>query len=127
MGPSKGIPANRRWMISRALSSTPTCRQRGPSHVLTRINQLQQNIVWGQKGNFADLAGNVKAAFNDEFVTPSGRVGPNTQTAYVLALHFDLLPEVTRLLAVARLVEEIRQGQYHVTTGATGSIRWWRG
>jgi alpha-L-rhamnosidase len=63
----------------------------------------------------------VKAAFNDEFVTPTGRVGPNTQTAYVLALHFDLLPEPVRPLAVERLVEEIRQGQYHLTTGFAGT------
>jgi alpha-L-rhamnosidase len=63
----------------------------------------------------------VKAAFNDEFVTPSGRVGPNTQTAYVLALHFDLLPESMRPLAVERLVEEIRRGHYHLTTGFVGT------
>jgi alpha-L-rhamnosidase len=70
---------------------------------------------------YADLANKVKAAFNDEFVTPAGRVGPNTQTAYVLALHFDLLPESMRPLAVERLVEEIRQGQYHLTTGFVGT------
>jgi alpha-L-rhamnosidase len=70
---------------------------------------------------YADLANKVKAAFNDEFVTPSGRVGPNTQTAYVLALHFDLLPESMRHLAVERLVKEICQGHYHLTTGFVGT------
>lgn len=70
---------------------------------------------------YADLANKVKAAFNDEFVTPAGRVGPNTQTAYLLALHFDLLPEAVRPLAVKRLVAEIRKGQYHLTTGFAGT------
>lgn len=70
---------------------------------------------------YADLADKVKAAFNGEFVTPFGRVGPNTQTAYVLALHFDLLPEPVRPLAVERLLEEIRHGQYHLTTGFVGT------
>jgi alpha-L-rhamnosidase len=70
---------------------------------------------------YAGLASKVKGAFNDEFVTPSGRVGPNTQTAYVLALHFDLLPESVRPLAVERLVKEIRQGHYHLTTGFVGT------
>ena len=70
---------------------------------------------------YARLAHNVRVAFNHEFVTPHGRVGPNTQTAYVLALHFDLLPESMRPLAVERLVEEIRRGQYHVTTGFVGT------
>jgi alpha-L-rhamnosidase len=70
---------------------------------------------------YTDLANTVKAAFNAEFVTPGGRVGPNTQTAYLLALHFDLLPEALRPLAVERLVKEIRQGQYHLTTGFVGT------
>jgi alpha-L-rhamnosidase len=71
--------------------------------------------------SYADLANSVKAAFNNEFVTPSGRVGPNTQTAYVLALQFDLLPEAMRPLALERLVNEIRQGHYHLTTGFVGT------
>ena len=34
----------------------------------------------------------IKAAFTAEFVSANGRVGSNSQTSYVLALHFDLLP-----------------------------------
>jgi len=70
---------------------------------------------------YADLAQKVTKAFNDEFVTPTGRIGPNTQTAYVLALHFDLLPESMRPLAAKRLAEEIRRGGYHLTTGFVGT------
>ena len=70
---------------------------------------------------YSDLADRVKAAFNDEFVTPSGRIGPNTQTAYALALHFDLLPEPLRAAAAGRLAEEIRQVDYHLTTGFVGT------
>lgn len=70
---------------------------------------------------YSDLAGKVEAAFNDEFVTPAGRIGPNTQTAYVLALQFDLLPESIRPLAAERLAEEIRQSGYHLTTGFVGT------
>jgi alpha-L-rhamnosidase len=70
---------------------------------------------------YADLAQKVKAAFNDEFVTATGRVGPNTQTAYVLALQFDLLPEEVRPLAADRLAEEVRQAHYHLSTGFVGT------
>jgi alpha-L-rhamnosidase len=70
---------------------------------------------------YAALADTVKAAFNAEFVTPGGRVGPNTQTAYLLALQFDLLPEAMRPAAVKRLVKEIEQGGYHLTTGFVGT------
>jgi len=71
--------------------------------------------------SYADLAHKVKAAFNDEFVTATGRVGPNTQTAYALALHFDLLPEHVRPLAAARLAEAVREAYYHLTTGFVGT------
>jgi alpha-L-rhamnosidase len=70
---------------------------------------------------YAELAQKVTQAFNDEFVSPSGRIGPNTQTAYVLALHFELLPKDIRPLAAKRLVEEIRRGGYHLTTGFVGT------
>ena len=71
--------------------------------------------------NYAQLATNIKKAFNAEFVAPNGRVGPNSQTAYTLALHFDLLPEKLRPLAAKRLAEEVRKADYHLTTGFVGT------
>jgi len=70
---------------------------------------------------YSNLAAKVKAAFKNEFVSAAGRIGPNTQTAYVLALHFDLLPEELRSEAAARLVEEVRKANYHLTTGFVGT------
>jgi alpha-L-rhamnosidase len=70
---------------------------------------------------YANLADKVKAAFNAEFVTAAGRVGAGTQTAYVLALHFDLLPEAMRPLAAARLAQAVRDAHYHLTTGFVGT------
>lgn len=75
----------------------------------------------GEAEHYSDLANQVKAAFNREFVTPAGRIGPNTQTAYLLALHFDLLPEPVRPLAAERLVAEIRRADDHLTTGFVGT------
>lgn len=70
---------------------------------------------------YTALADNVKAAFNAEFVSASGRVGPNSQTAYVLALHFDLLPEAARPATAARLADIVRNNNYHLTTGFVGT------
>jgi alpha-L-rhamnosidase len=75
----------------------------------------------GDAQRYTALAQKVKAAFNHEFVTAAGRVGPNTQTAYVLALQFDLLPEEARPLAADRLAEEVRQAHYHLSTGFVGT------
>lgn len=52
--------------------------------------------------------------FNTDLFTP-------TQTAYVLALHFDLLPEDLRPLAVDELVADIERRDMHLSTGFVGS------
>lgn len=44
-----------------------------------------------------------------------------TQTAYILSLHFNLLPEELRPLAAAELVTDIEQRGMHLSTGFVGS------
>ncbi len=44
-----------------------------------------------------------------------------TQTAYVLALHFDLLPQELRSLAIQELVADIERRNMHLSTGFVGS------
>jgi alpha-L-rhamnosidase len=80
-------------------------------------------LILGKKDDAArynELATNVKSAFRREFVTQSGRVGENTQTAYVLALEFDLLPDDMRASAAQRLAREVRERK-HLTTGFLGT------
>jgi alpha-L-rhamnosidase len=69
---------------------------------------------------YAALLPRIKAAFLREFVTAAGRVGENTQTAYALALEFDLLPEELRGEAARRLAEDVR-ARGHLTTGFVGT------
>lgn len=66
---------------------------------------------------YGALLEKVKNAFMLEYVSPSGRLMSNTQTAYVLALQFDMLPEVMRAEAARKLVENIRSYDDHLTTG----------
>jgi alpha-L-rhamnosidase len=61
----------------------------------------------------------IRRAFQQEFVTPRGRATSDTQTAYVLALAFDLLPEAQRDKAVRRLADDVRG--FHLTTGFLGT------
>lgn len=79
--------------------------------------------ILGRKDDSAkylDQFNRIKAAFNREFVTQTARVGENTQTAYVLALEFDLLPDAMREAAAKRLAQEIRERK-HLTTGFVGT------
>jgi alpha-L-rhamnosidase len=70
---------------------------------------------------YSDLLGKIKLAFMNEYVTPNGRLASNTQTAYVLALQFDMLPENLRKQAAERLVENIASYDNHLTTGFLGT------
>jgi alpha-L-rhamnosidase len=63
----------------------------------------------------------IKAAFVREYATPSGRLVSGSQTAYVLALQFDMLPENLRAQAAGRLAENIRSYNNHLTTGFLGT------
>lgn len=69
---------------------------------------------------YADLLAKIKTAFCREFVTETGRVGEDTQTAYALALQFDLLPDNLRPVAAKRLANEVRT-RGHLTTGFVGT------
>jgi len=70
---------------------------------------------------YGDILQKVKAAFLREYATPDGRLVSNTQTAYTLALQFDMLPEAVRPAAAERLVKNIRDYNNHLTTGFLGT------
>jgi alpha-L-rhamnosidase len=69
---------------------------------------------------YRDLFERIRAAWNREYVTASGRVTSNTQTAYALALQFGLLPDAARAEAGARLAADVR-AMGHLTTGFLGT------
>lgn len=70
--------------------------------------------------SYHSLFERIRAAFDREYVTPTGRLSSNTQTAYVLALDFDLLPDSLRAEGARRLAEDVRR-MGHLTTGFLGT------
>lgn len=70
---------------------------------------------------YARLQTQIVKAFNHHFVTPAGRILGNTQTAYAMALAFDLLPEEQREQAVRHLVRLIEERGGHLSTGFLGT------
>ena len=69
---------------------------------------------------YQDLSEKVRLAFNYEFVTPAGRLVANTQTAYTLALAFDMLDEETATLSAEFLAKDVEEFG-HITTGFLGT------
>jgi alpha-L-rhamnosidase len=70
---------------------------------------------------YRQLARDVRDAFRREYVTPSGRLASDSQTAYALALHFGLLEGHERARAARRLVSLVRFNRYRVGTGFAGT------
>lgn len=70
---------------------------------------------------YRNLLAKIRTAFQNEYVTPSGKLVSNTQTAYVLALNFDMFPENLRQQTAKRLVDNIRDYDTHLTTGFLGT------
>jgi alpha-L-rhamnosidase len=70
---------------------------------------------------YSALLKRVKDAYNKEYVTSTGRLVSGTQTAYVLALNFDMLPESQRNQASDRLVENVKSYGNHLSTGFLGT------
>ena len=75
----------------------------------------------GDARNYRELHDRIVKAFRRRFVTPDGMVFGNTQTAWVLALHFDLLPEDVRATAAKELVHNIRSRGITIGTGFVGT------
>jgi alpha-L-rhamnosidase len=73
------------------------------------------------EATYTTLLKKVKDAFLKEYLTPNGRLVSGTQTAYVLALNFDMLPENLRAQAAERLAENVKSYDNHLTTGFLGT------
>ncbi|HRR28317.1 MAG TPA: family 78 glycoside hydrolase catalytic domain [Victivallales bacterium] len=70
---------------------------------------------------YTKLYNQIKKAFNREFVSQTGRLVGDTQTAYALALGFDLLPSSKVDYAGKRLVKDIESRGFHLSTGFVGT------
>ncbi len=69
---------------------------------------------------YETLASQVKKAFDAEFVTPNGRLVSHTQTAYVLAISFGLMPDGLGQAAAGYLAGDVQKFG-HLTTGFLGT------
>lgn len=70
---------------------------------------------------YFNLANEIKQAIQKEYFTPNGRSSINTQTAMIVALYMDLVPENY----IERLIKDLRnklsQDNMHLNTGFVGT------
>lgn len=87
--------------------------------ILARVARILKRGADARK--YAALAARVRRAFNSEFVSPNGRLAGDTQTGYLMALGFDLLPAAKRPKALEYLVRDIEARGWHLSTGFLGT------
>ena len=97
-----------RYMVGNCIPAVPVI----PSNIRRQMDEADAL----SRGNLRVIDyGNVTSqVFNTELFTP-------TQTAYVLALHFDLLPNELRPRAAHELVADLVRRGMHLSTGFVGS------
>ena len=69
---------------------------------------------------YEELFGQIKNAFNEAYVSEDARIKGETQTCYLLGLHFDLLPSNKREKATEHLIKAIEEKNWHLSTGFVG-------
>lgn len=70
---------------------------------------------------YEKVAREVREAIRREYITAAGRVAIDTQTALVLALMFDIIPEQFAERTAKRLQEMLREAGMHLNTGFVGT------
>lgn len=85
------------------------------------INSAQVLAKTDDVAKYQAILDKIKIAFVKEYITPNGKLTSGTQTAYILALNFDLFPEAQRAEAAKKLVDNIKLYNNHLTTGFLGT------
>jgi alpha-L-rhamnosidase len=63
----------------------------------------------------------IKTAFQNEYITKTGRMVSETQTGCILTLHFNLAPQELRTRIVQSLINNIAKRNNHLSTGFVGT------
>lgn len=92
------------------------------AHAADRLSQIARLLHHNDDAErYMQEFARIRGAFLKSFVSADGTLTGNTQTAYVLALHFDLLPVELRAAALRKLVELIQARGTHLATGFVGT------
>ncbi len=88
----------------------------------TDILQRSATLLGKSKdaARYAASLAKIKEAFRQKFIAADGTVAEGTQTAYVISLDFDLVPESLRAPAAQHLAQDVRE-RGHLTTGFLGT------
>ncbi len=118
------------WLFYKSMAQTENDGYTSPDMIATMFYGYSVHLlaqvaaVLGKTDDahtYDEVFGKIKEAFNRNYVTPEGRIASESQTGYVLALNFELLPEELRPKATQYLVDDIKSRNNHLSTGFLGT------
>ncbi|HET8843944.1 MAG TPA: family 78 glycoside hydrolase catalytic domain, partial [Ktedonobacteraceae bacterium] len=119
------------WLDPSAPADNPSAAQTDPAVVATAYFALSAHILSQaaealgratEADHYQALAARVRDAFCAEYVTPTGRLLSDSETAYALALQFNLLQQPGQFQhAGEQLVKLVQKSGYHISTGFVGT------
>jgi alpha-L-rhamnosidase len=90
--------------------------------IANMMSQMAKAVGKGADAErYDDVVGNIRAAFQKEYIRDDGQVGTGTQTSYVVALYTKLAPAALEPLMVDKLVQDIEARHWHLSTGFLGT------
>jgi len=118
------------WLFYKSMAQTENDGYTSPDMIATMFYAYSAKLlaqaaeVLGKTDDvqtYNNIFDKIKEVFNRNYVTAEGRIASESQTSYVLALHFGLLPEALRAKATQYLVEDIKGRHNHLSTGFLGT------
>lgn len=111
-GTNSSIGATDRYLIANAFYAYSIDIVRKTARILGKVEDAEK---------YGELYTKVKKAFNEEYVTTTGRLVSETQTACILVLYFNLVEERHRERILKTLETNIADHRNHLTTGFLGT------
>jgi alpha-L-rhamnosidase len=91
----------------------------GDAQIMSKVAAVLGKTADVEKYN--ELYANIKAAFNTAYIEPDGKIKGDSQTAYVMAIWFDLVDGDMRKKAEEHLIRKIKDAGWHLATGFVGT------
>ncbi|ANY69465.1 alpha-L-rhamnosidase [Paenibacillus sp. BIHB 4019] len=110
--PNSYVGATDRDLIATAYYAYSVSLVAKAAKALGKETEVERLAAWHKQ---------IIAAFQHEFLTPSGRLSVPTQTAQVLALRFGLVSGAAKERAEQKLAELLKEQDDHLTTGFVGT------
>ena len=108
------------WLQVNAHTPRPVLATAYFAHSADLVAKAAAVVAPEREARYADLADRVKTAFVEAFVGPDCRIEGDSQTCYLLALAFDLVPQELRAAVAGHLVRTIEASGRLLTTGFVG-------